>query len=200
MRQNTGVSWGRPLDIELIKQMTLELGQGWGYAHAARVHRLAEIIGAGLHYDWTALTYAVYLHDWGAFPAYFQPGVDHALRSRQVAEAEILPATDLPGAVQALIAEAIELHDYRDPRPHTSLESLVLREADWLDMLGVVGAAREFAWGPNNLAVCVERILARRAGIAGRFTLPRAQAMAGQRIAQMDALLRQLREDSFGIL
>ena len=72
--------------------------------------------------------------------------------------------------------------------------------ADWLDMLGVVGAAREFTWGPNNLAVCVERIRARRAGIAGRFTLPRAQEIAEQRLAQMDALLRQLQEDSFGIL
>jgi hypothetical protein len=39
-------------------------------------------------------------------------------------------------------------------------------------MLGVVGVAREFAWGPNTLSVCYERILARCAGLAGRFTLP----------------------------
>ncbi len=188
------------MDLEQIIQWTIDLGEGWGYPHAARVHRLTEIIGAEVDYDRTALDYAVYLHDWGAFPAYLQPGVDHALRSRQVAEAEILPAADLPAAVQALIAEAIELHDYRNPRPPTTVESLLLREADWLDMLGVIGVSRELAWGPNNLALCVERILARRAGIAGRFTLPAAQRIAEQRLAQMDALLRELQEESFGML
>jgi uncharacterized protein len=188
------------VNLEQIQQATRELGQGWGYPHAARVAQLAALVGADLHYDREAFAYAVYLHDWGAFPTYFQPGVDHALRSRQVAETEILPQTTLAPAVQALIAEAIELHDYRDPRPHTTVESLLLREADWLDMLGVIGIAREFAWGPNNLQQCYTRILARRAGIAGRLTLPKAQALATARIAQMEHFLQVLQEESFGLL
>ena len=188
------------MDLQQIKESTRELGQGWGYAHAARVMRLVDIIGAGMNYDRDALHYAVYLHDWGAFPRYFQPGVDHALRSRQVAEAEILPSTHLTPAVQFLVAEAIELHDYRDPRPHTTVESLLLREADWLDMLGMIGIAREFAWGPNNLQQCYERILARRAGIEGRLTLPKAQALATARITQMEHALQLLQQESFGIL
>ena len=188
------------MDLAQIKQATAELGQGWGFAHATRVLKLIDIIGAELTYDRHALPYAVYLHDWGAFPKYFQPGVDHALRSRQIAETEILPATNLPAAAQVVVAEAIELHDYRDARPHTSIESLLLREADWLDMLGTIGIVREFAWGPNNLQTCYDRILARRAGIQGRLTLPKAQELAELRIARMGKVLQILQEESFGIL
>ncbi len=188
------------IDLPTIKQMTVELGQGWGFAHATRVLKLVEMIGADLTYDREAMSYAVYLHDWGAFPQYYQPGVDHALRSRQVAEREILPATPLFPTAQLVVAEAIELHDYRDQRPHTTTESLLLREADWLDMLGVIGIAREFAWGPNNLQTCYERILSRRAGIQGRLTLPKAQALAQQRIDRMEHVLHLLQEESFGVL
>ena len=188
------------MDLEQIKQSTIELGQSWGFAHATRVLKLVDIIGAELEYDKNTLSYAVYLHDWGAFPQYFQPGLDHALRSRQIAETEILPTTCLSTATQAVIAEAIELHDYRDKRPHTSVESLLLREADWLDMLGVIGIAREFAWGPNNLQKCYDRAVTRGAGIQGRLTIPKAQELAEQRIVRMDHMLQLLREESFGIL
>jgi len=188
------------MNLEEIIQSTREVGGGWGFAHAARVLKLADLIGMNLEYNREAFAYAVYLHDWGAFPRYAKPGVDHALRSRQIAEVEILPQTSLSTGVQALVAEAIELHDYRDKRPYTSIESLLLREADWLDMLGVVGAAREFAWGPNNLQQCYDRILARRDGIQGRFTLPKAQEIAELRIARMENMLELLRGECFGIL
>jgi uncharacterized protein len=188
------------MDLEQIKQMTLELGQGWGYAHATRVLKLVDLIGVELQYNREIISFAVYLHDWGAFPKYSQVGVDHAWRSRQVAETEILPTTHLSTSVQAVVAEAIELHDYRDLRPHTSIESLLLREADWLDMLGVIGMVREFAWGPNNLQKCYERVVARRVGIQGRLTIPKAQELGEQRIARMENVLQLLQEESFGIL
>lgn len=188
------------MDIEQIKQMTIEEGQGWGYAHVYRVLQLIETIGADLAYDRQAILFATYLHDWGAFPKYLQPGMDHALRSRQLAVQEILPQTNLPPSTQVLIAEAIELHDYRDSRPTTSPESLLLREADSLDMLGVIGIVRVFAWGPNNLQQCYERVLARRARIAGRFTLPRSKELAEQRLSHMETTLQLLQQESFGRL
>jgi len=188
------------MDLEQIKQLTRELGQGWGHAHAARVEALIGLIGEGLDYDREALAYAAYLHDWGAYPRYAQPGVDHALRSCQVAESEILPATGLSAAAQALAAEAIALHDYRDQRPHTSVESLLLREADWLDMLGVIGALRAFASGPNDLPTCRDLALKRCAAIQGRLTLPRARALAEPRLARMARLWEELEEESLGAL
>jgi uncharacterized protein len=169
-------------------------------AHAKRLQALIREIGAGLDYDAGALTLATYLHDWGAFPRFAQPGMDHALRSRQVAEAEILPNMDLSPAGQAVVLEAIELHDYRNQRRPRSVEALLLREADMLEFLGMIGLAREFAFGPNDVATCQGRILSRRAGIEGRFTLPRARAIAQVRLERMAQCSRWLDEESFGIL
>ena len=169
-------------------------------AHARRLQALIEEIGVGLAYDPALLTLATYLHDWGAFPCFAQPGVEHALRSRQVAEAEILPQMDLSPAAQAVVLEAIELHDYRDLRPTRSIEALLLREADMLEFLGMIGLAREFARGPKDVAACQRRILSRRAGIEGRFSLPRARAIAQVRLERMAQCLRWLDEESFGIL
>ena len=150
--------------------------------------------------DWLALEYAAYLHDWGAFPRYLQPGVSHALRSRQVAESEILPQAGLDAAANQRILEAIELHDYRDTRPAASPEALLLREADFLDFLGAVGLARECAWGPNNLRTCLERAARRKDLLADRLTLPAAQAIAAVRLARMDQILAWLEEESEGDL
>lgn len=188
------------LTLEDVIQQTLEYGEGWAVAHARRLQMLIQEIGAGLDYDAAALTLATYLHDWGAFPRFAQPGVEHALRSRQVAEVNILPQMDLSPAAQAGVLEAIELHDYRDQRPTHSVEALLLREADMLEFLGMIGLAREFARGPKDVAACQRRILSRRAGIEGRFTLPRAQEIALVRLERMAQCLCWLEEESFGIL
>ncbi len=186
------------LSLDDIVRMTGEQGEGWAVAHARRLLALIEIIGEGLKYDAPALTLATYLHDWGAFPQYAQAGVDHALRSRQVAETQILPHLDLSPTAQQVVLEGIELHDYRDPRPASSVEALLLREADKLEFLGMMGMAREFARGPKDVAACRRRILSRRAGIEGRFTLPRARELAQVRLARMAQCLQWLEEESFG--
>jgi HD superfamily phosphodiesterase len=183
-----------------LETMTLTDGEGWALSHVRRVQRLAQEIGADLHYDVHAFTVAAYLHDWGAFPRYQQPSVDHALRSRQVAEAEILPWMELTAAQVTLILDAIERHDYRDPRPAPSTEALLLREADFLDFLGVIGFAREFARGPKDLTACYRRILSRRDALRDRFTLPRAQELATTRLARLAQCLVWLGEESLGYL
>jgi uncharacterized protein len=188
------------LSLEDILQMTQQVGEGWAVAHARRLLLLAWEIGAGSVYDPIALKLAAYLHDWGAFPSYAQKGVEHALRSRQVAETEVLPRMDLPLPVQQVVLEAIELHDYRDLRPTQSNEALLLREADMLEFLGMIGMAREFARGPKDVEACHRRILDRRATIQARFTLPRAYEIAQIRLERMEHCLHWLEEESFGIL
>ncbi len=189
-----------PLTLTDLETQTLAAGEGWALAHVHRLLRLVETIGAGLTCDAHALTVAAYLHDWGAFPRYGQPTADHALRSRQVAEAEILPHMDLTAAQTVLILDAIELHDYRDPRPVSSTEALLLREADFLDFLGAVGFARAFASGPKDLATCYRRILSRRDALRDRFTLPPAQKIAAVRLERMAHCLAWLEEESGGHL
>jgi uncharacterized protein len=188
------------LTLSDIQQRTAELGEGWGAAHVQRVLRLIEAIKGDLPHDSELLTWAVWMHDWGAFPSYRQPDVPHALRSRQVVVAEVLPQTGFTGAQKSTLLEAIEKHDYQDLRPVESNEALLLREADWLDMLGVIGIAREFAWGPNHLQVCVERIIKHRDKVKNRFTLPEAQRIAAERIALMNVILSHLRGESFDYL
>jgi HD superfamily phosphodiesterase len=188
------------LTLENIVQMTHEIGANWAVAHAGRLLELIKQIGTDLPYDFQIMELAAYLHDWGAFPKYLQKDVEHAVRSRQIVEAEILPGLDLTPAQKTVLLETIELHDYRDPRPTQSNEALLLREADMLEFLGIIGIARDFARGPRNVETCYKRILSRRYGIQGRFTIPRAQEMARHRLQRMEISLQWLDEESFGIL
>jgi hypothetical protein len=90
-------------------------------------------IGQDMIFDEQTLTLAIYLHDWGALPLYYEKGIDHALRSRQV-------------------------------------------------------------------VVCYRRILARRTGIEGRFSLPRAQKITQTRLERMNQCLDWRQEESFEML
>ena len=189
-----------PLMLDDIIQMTLAAGEDWAVAHAERLLRLIEQIGADIPYDEYVLELAAYLHDWGAFPCYIQKDVEHAVRSRQVVEAAILPQVELTSAQKDILLEAIEMHDYRDMRVPKSNEALLLREADMLEFLGMIGMAREFARGPKNVETCYKRILSRQYGIQGRFTLPRAQQIAKVRLERMETSLQWLHEESFDIL
>lgn len=188
------------LTIVEIESLTREYGSNWAVAHVYRLLKLIDQIGVEMDYDRQALTWAVYLHDWGAFSRYSQPDCEHALRSKQVAESEILPQVDLPMEIKDKILEEIELHDYRDKRPVRSAEALLLREADFLDFLGVIGIAREFAKGPKDIQKSYQQILKRRDEIQDRFTIPQAKEIAKVRLARMDAFFKSLLDESFGYL
>jgi HD superfamily phosphodiesterase len=188
------------LTLNDIIQMTLQMGENWALAHAKRLLELIKQIGVDLPYDCQVMELATYMHDWGAFPKYIQKNVEHAVRSRQVVELEILPRLDLTPSQKTILLDAIELHDYRDTRPTISNEALLLREADMLEFLGMIGMARDFARGPRDLQACYRRVLDRRYGIAGRVTLPHAQQIAHVRFERMEQSLQWLLEESFGHL
>lgn len=190
----------RTITISHIRDLTITYGEGWAYPHVQRTLTLIEKIGTGLDYDQEVVLYAAFLHDWGAFPRYRRPGVDHAARSRQIAGREILPFTVLSEQAKAAVLDAIETHDYTCPRQPTALEGQLLREADMLDMLGVIGAAREFAGGGNNLKASVERLSARAAIFAAQFSLAAARQIAQTRILTLEQFLENLQAESFGYL
>jgi HD superfamily phosphodiesterase len=185
------------LSLTHLAEMTRADGDPWHFSHAQRLLKLIALIGEGMVYDEMVVTIATYLHDWGAYPRYKQPGVAHALRSRQIAETMILPRMDLPETAVPVILEAIEFHDYRDFRPVTSAEALLLREADFLDFLGVIGLVRQVNWGATDLASVCQQVLARREKIQDRFTLPIARQIAEVRLARLAQCLAWLHEESF---
>lgn len=188
------------LGIPEICSRIQSAGEDWAITHARRLLKLIERVGTDLVYDPQVVTWASYLHDWGAFRQYYQAGCDHAVLSRQITEAEILPWVDLPEQSKDLIVEAIERHDYRDLKPVESTEALLLREADFLDFLGVVGIVREFGRGSLDLRLSYNRIVERKGLITDRFTLPRARMLAEIRLDRMEVFLASLMEESFGIL
>ena len=188
------------LTLDDIIQMTMQVGEDWAVAHAKRLIELVRQISVDIPYDSHVMELATYMHDWGAFPKYIQKDVEHAVRSRQVVESEILTHLDLTPTQKEKLLETIELHDYRDMRPTKSNEALLLREADMLEFLGMMGMARDFARGPKNVETCYKRILSRRDGIKDRFTLPRAQEIAKVRLERMEISLGWLIEESFGVL
>ena len=117
----------RLVTVPEIEQITAAEGEQWGLPHVRRLLLRGEQIAGALAYDAEAFAFAVYLHDWGAFPRWRQPGVDHALRSRQVAEEEILSLTLLTEGQAADVLEAIERHDFRDQQPVRASVALLLR-------------------------------------------------------------------------
>jgi hypothetical protein len=188
------------MDLQTIEQMTAEYGETWAMPHVHRLFHLIDRIHDGISYDREALTYAVYLHDWGAFPHFRRSGVDHGLRSRQIAEEEILPSTSLTVEQKKIVLEAVEFHDYRCVLPVWTSEALLLREADFLDFLGAIGVAREIAWNPSHLHIAMERLATRRDGIRGHFTIPAAQKIAEERLLRMDQILAWIKAESLGEL
>lgn len=190
----------RELTLADVMEMTRVEGDAWKLSHVRRVLQLIALIGEGLVYDETAVTLATYLHDWGAYPRFQEPGVEHALRSRQVAETLILPRMDLPDTAVAIILETIEYHDYRDFRPVQSTEALLLREADFLDFLGIIGLVREYGRGPKDMESACRAVLKRRELIQDRFTLPVARQMAAARLARLAQCLEWLQEESFDFM
>ena len=188
------------LTIADLAEMTRADGDPWQLSHVHRLLKLIALIGEDVVYDETAVTIATYLHDWGAYPPYQQVGVEHALRSRQVAESMILPRMELAETAVPIILETIEYHDYRDFRPVTSVEALLLREADFLDFLGIIGLVREVNWGGKNLVSVCQRLMARREKLQDRFTLPIARQIAAVRLARLEQCLAWLEEESFAYI
>jgi uncharacterized protein len=75
----------KAVDKDEIVRLTQEYGGEWGINHTHRLLHLIAIIGKDLPYDAEMIWIAAHLHDWGGYPKWMQAGVDHALRSRQVA-------------------------------------------------------------------------------------------------------------------
>jgi uncharacterized protein len=182
------------IDHKEIARLTEEYGKAWGINHTRRLLHLISIIGEGLTYNEDALWVAAYLHDWGGYSPWSQEGVDHALRSRQVAE-PFLNERGYPAEFAALVLECIEFHHCPDPA--RSLEAQLLCDADQLDFLGVVGVLRDFSKNARDLRKGYEISKKRRATLADKLLLPKSREIAARRIQQMDDLYAAFEEDSF---
>ena len=189
------------IDQGEIVRLTEEYGGQWGINHTRRLLQLIAIIGEGQTYNTDAVWLAAHLHDWGAYSAWAQKNVDHALRSHQVADA-FLTERGCPQALKDLVLECIELHHVGGANEvggaNRSLESILLRDADILDFLGIVGVLRDFSKNARELRKAYTITKQRREQLPSMLSTDKAKAIAEQRVKTMDELLARFEEDSFG--
>lgn len=160
------------------------------YSHQPRLYALAVQVGAGLEYDDDVLYAAAWLHDLGVFIGH-RPA-DPAALSRWdnvTYAAERAPALlegfGFPHAKIAGVVAAIRDH-LPSGRP-TTIEGIILRDADILEQLGAVGILRtvskvgrdtRFSTFADALRVLVRNLEA----LPAQLALPAARELARPRI------------------
>jgi uncharacterized protein len=121
----------------------------WGTSHSERDYRLAKAMAATdkSALDDDVLFAAAYLHDIAAFKPYEKPDLDHSDVAADLV-GQILAPTGFPMEKLPKVQAAIREHMYY--RTPTVPESLYLHDADALDWLGAIGAARIMALADPN--------------------------------------------------
>ncbi len=181
---------------EQIINLTRQNGGEWTLNHTNRLLRLVEQIGAGISYDPSIIWMAAHLHDWGAYEPWVQPGVDHAVRSTDVAR-DFLAELGYPPAFIEAVLECIATHHQGDP--NRRIEAILLSDADALDFLGVFGILREFSRQSKDPRKAYENTQKRMKKLPGMLCLEPSRQIAAGRVKEMEQLLPVFVEESFGL-
>jgi uncharacterized protein len=172
----------------------------WGWQHSERNYRIALELaqGDGLHVDTDVLFAAAFLHDMSAFMPCEDTKLEHgecaARQSGAILRAAGFPMEKLP-AVQA----AERGHMYYS-NPGTQPEAIVLHDADSLDFLGDIGAARMLSLTGENAESFARAVKALRSfvrDIPPRLITKTAQTMGVQRAAELERFLDALQAETF---
>ena len=167
------------------------------FSHQPRVYQLAKTLGEGRSFDDDVLYAAAWLHDIGVFvghrpenPAELAAWDNIAYALRVVPG--LLTSFGFPVEKIAAVTEAIRTH-LPSGQP-TSVEGMLLREADILEQLGAVGILRTVSKVGRDTRYPTHaealRTLQRNAKeLPGLLTLPLARQLARPRVALMTAFL-----------
>lgn len=176
------------------------LHPAWGWRHSERDFLLARQVAReeGLAIDEDVLFAAAFLHDSGAIAPFAKDGVDHALRSAELAE-PLLRAAGFPMAKFPAVRAAILGHMF-DKEAGPGPEAIALHDADALDFLGATGIARRLS--VTGASPDMDSVMARLnevfEQIPGRLVTGAARRMAIPRLVAMKAFLDQLRRETPG--
>ncbi len=184
------------MDRDQVVRLTREYGGQWGVQHANRILKTIEVLAEGATLDDEALWLAGHLHDWGGYAHWAVPGVEHQVRSRQVA-AEFLANQPCDPDRRARVLEIIEWH-HGGP-PQRCPESIVFTDADALDLLGSIGVARIFAMNPRDLRAGWQAVQRWRDRSLAAITTPKGRHLATQRVGQTNRFLATFEEQAGGL-
>ena len=183
------------MNPEELSNLTFSYGAAWGLKHSERLLTLTALLGEGMEYDREVIKVAAYLHDWGAYPQWAVSGVEHHIRSRQVAES-FLAEHGYPPDRTARVLECIEFH-HGGP-PNRSVESRLFTDADALDLIGVVGTLRIFSMWPRDLRAACDAVRRWRETCINALSFDAAKKIARERIEETDGLMKRFEEETFG--
>ncbi len=172
----------------------------WGWQHSERNYRVALALaqGDGLKLDDDVLFAAAFLHDLGAFQPCADPKMEHG-DCAALSSAAILRSAGFPMQKYAAVAAAERGHMYyRDPG--TQPEAIVLHDADSLDFLGAIGAARMLSLTGSakpDFAGAVKSLRSFLNDIPPKLVTRTARAMGAVRVTELRQFLDALDRESF---
>jgi uncharacterized protein len=172
----------------------------WGWQHSERNYQIALVLarGDGLRVDTDVLFAAAFLHDMAAFMPCRDAKLEHgecaAQQSGAILRSAGFPMEKLP-AVQA--AERGHMY-YSDPG--TQPEAIVLHDADSLDFLGDIGAARMISLTGEHAETFAGAVTSLRAflrDIPPRLITQTARRIGAERAAELQRFLDGLQAETF---
>ncbi|MGA9853737.1 MAG: HD domain-containing protein [Gammaproteobacteria bacterium] len=197
----TGIPLDAPWKVKIYKLAhSTFLHPGWGWQHSERDYQLALQLAKdeGLKIDIDALFAAAFLHDMAAFKPCADKKMEHGYCAALQSPA-ILKSVGFPMQKIAIVQQAERGHMYYSD-PGTDPTAIVLHDADSLDFLGDIGAARMLsltgAQAPS-FAPAVKKLREFLYDIPPRLITKTAQRMGAQRAAELQAFLDALQAETF---
>jgi uncharacterized protein len=196
---------GIPLDAPW-KATIYELAQSkfhhpaWGWQHSERNYQVARELARGdaLRIDTDILFAAAFLHDMAAFMPCANAKMEHgecaAQQSGDILRTAGFPMNKLPAV---LAAERGHMY-YSDPG--TQPEAIVLHDADSLDFLGAIGAARMLSLTGEHAESFAHAVKALRSflhDVPPRLITRTARRIGEQRAAELERFLDALQTETF---
>lgn len=172
----------------------------WGWQHSERNYRVALELaqGDGLKVDTDVLFAAAFLHDMAAFMPCPDKKLEHGECAAQQSGA-ILRAAGFPMEKFAAVQAAERGHMYYSD-PGKQPEAIVLHDADSLDFLGEIGAARMISLtgeSAESFAPAVKALRTFLKEIPPRLITKTAQRIGAQRAAELARFLDGLEAETF---
>jgi uncharacterized protein len=176
------------------------LHPAWGWQHSERNYLLAMRLarGDGLHVDEDVLFAASFLHDMSAFMPCKDAKMEHGDCAAQQARA-MLQGTGFPMRKLAAVQAAERGHMFYS-NPGSDPTAIVLHDADSLDFLGDIGAARLIALTGEkapSFAPAVKALRGFVAQIPPRLITKTARRIGAERAAELRSFLDRLQAESF---
>ena len=175
----------------------------WGLQHYERNYLLASELAAqeSIPIDDDVLFAAAFLHDMGTFEPYVVAGAEHSATAADVVNT-VLEDSGFPMEKLDAVKSAILAHMYYAEVPGDATAQ-VLHDADTLDFLGVIGVTRilslttRHGWA-TDLQTAIATLENFAQQLPGALVTRAARSMADERVAEMEAFLVTLRQQSGG--